>query len=288
MGGQGWGKVDDEESIAAIRRAFDLGVSFIDTADVYGDGHSEEIIARALEKKRDHAVIATKAGLKSPSGTDFSPAHIVASVEASLARMNTDRVEILQLHNPTKAALNDEELWETLRNLRQAGKIRAYGASVQNPAEGLIAIEKGGVDTVQVVFNVINQSARDFLEAAQRENVGVVARVPLASGFLTGKYTESHRFAPGDYRRAWSPERRREVLLRAAALDPVVDELGTSRARAALAFVLSYAGVSVTIPGLKNEDQAAENAGSSDVAPLPAELLKHLEDSHDSFAANEA
>src|SRR5688572_483464 len=105
MGGQGWGKVDDEDSIAAIRKAFDLGVSFIDTADVYGEGHSEEIIAEALGKKRDHAVIATKAGLKSPSGNDFSPAHIVAAVDASLTRMNTDRVEILQLHNPTKTAL---------------------------------------------------------------------------------------------------------------------------------------------------------------------------------------
>jgi aryl-alcohol dehydrogenase-like predicted oxidoreductase len=279
IGGQGWGPVDDETSTEAIRRAIECGVCFIDTADVYGEGHGEEVVGEALAGKRELAVIATKGGLRAPSGSDFSPAHIAAAVDASLARLRTDWIDLYQLHNPTRKALNDDSLWEALRSLKREGKIRAYGASVQAPSDGVLAIEKGGVDTVQVVFNVIDQEARSFFELAERENVGIIGRVPLASGFLTGKYDESYNFPPGDFRRHWSPERRLRVLRRARSLEPVAGELGSSRAQAALAFVLSYPAVSVTIPGVKTPQQARENAGSSDLAPLPPDLLRLLESS---------
>lgn len=278
ISGQGWGPVDDQTSVQAIRRAIDAGICFIDTADVYGDGHGEEVIGEALAGKRELAVIATKAGLKSPSGSDFSPEHIVAALEGSLARLRTDWVDILQLHNPPKKVLRDPAVWEALRRLKTEGKVRAYGASVQTPADGVLAIEEGAVDTVQVTFNVIDQEARRLFDLVKRENVGLIARVPLASGFLTGKYSESHRFPPGDFRNAWSPERRSMVLGRARALDPVAREVGASRAQAALAFVLTYGTISVTIPGIKTPEQASENAGSSDVAPLPSELLRALEE----------
>src|SRR5262245_30770316 len=186
IGGQWWGRVDDATSIAAVRAAVDLGVSFIDTADVYGDGHSEELIAEALGTNRHGVVIATKAGLRSPTGTNFDPDYIVGAVDSALNRLQTDYIDVFQLHNPTKKALADEALWERLRGLKAAGKIRAYGASVQSAADGLIAIDKGGVDTVQVVFNVFDQRARAMIEAARQAGVGVIGRVPLASGFLSG------------------------------------------------------------------------------------------------------
>jgi myo-inositol catabolism protein IolS len=282
ISGEGYGPVDDETSVQAVRRAVDLGVSFIDTADVYAEGHGEEVIAEALANKRELALIATKAGQRSNgAGSDFSPAHLRAAVDASLARLRTTWIDVYQLHNPTEAAIEDEELWEALRRLKQEGKIRAYGASVLKPSHGILAIQKGGVDTVQVTFNVIDQAARAFFELARQENVGVIARVPLASGFLTGKYDESFSFPPGDLRGAWPLDMRLDVLERARAVEPVAGELGSSRAQAALAFVLSYRAISVTIPGIKTQEQASENAGSSDLAPLPSELLRRLEANSD-------
>ena len=171
--GGGWGPVDDDTSVAAIRKAIDEGISFLDTADVYGEGHGEEVIARALEGNARHrAVIATKAGLKSPSGSDFSPDHVASAVEGSLRRLNTDWVDVLQLHNPTRQALEDPELWDALRRLKQEGKIRAYGASVRSPGDAILAIKNGDVDTVQVVFNVIDQDARALFELARTAERG--------------------------------------------------------------------------------------------------------------------
>jgi aryl-alcohol dehydrogenase-like predicted oxidoreductase len=284
--GGGWGPVDDDTSVAAIRKAVDAGVSFIDTADVYGEGHGEEVIGKALEGNARHrALIATKAGLKSPSGHDFSPSHIEDALEGSLRRLQTEWVDVLQLHNPTRAALEDPGLWETLRRLKAEGKIRAYGASVQSPREAILAIENGDVDTVQVVFNVIDQEARELFEAAREHDVAVIARVPLASGFLTGKYSHDHKFHRTDWRARLGPARRRQMLRRAQALDPVAGGLGSSKAQAALAFVLSYKDVAVTIPGVKTPEQAQENAASSDVAPLPPELLRHLERAYEETEA---
>ncbi|HEY7269450.1 MAG TPA: aldo/keto reductase [Dehalococcoidia bacterium] len=280
--GGGWGTVDDEVSVAAIRKAVDAGMSFVDTADVYGEGHSEELIGRALDGNARHRVmIATKAGLKSPSGTDFSPAHITEALEGSLTRLNSEWVDVFQIHNPTQAALEDAELWETLRRLKAEGKVRAYGASVQSPRDALKAIDNGDVDTIQVVFNVIDQEARTLFETARARGVAVVARVPLASGFLSGKYALDHKFERGDWRARLGEPRRRLMLRRAQALDPVVVALGSTRAQAALAFVLSYPDVAVTIPGAKTPEQAEENAAAADFAPLPADLLAHLEQAYE-------
>jgi aryl-alcohol dehydrogenase-like predicted oxidoreductase len=277
MGG-GWGPVDDDAAVAAIHKAIEAGISFIDTADVYGEGHSEELIGKALEGNARHrAIIATKAGLKSPSGNDFSPAHIAEALEASLRRLNTEWVDLFQLHNPTQAALEDAELWEMLRRLKSEGKIKAYGASVGSPRDAMKAMENGDVDTVQVVFNVIDQEARALFETARSRNVGVIARVPLASGFLTGKYAINHRFDRSDWRGRLGEPRRRLMLRRAASLEPVAEALGSTRAQAALAFVLSYPDVAVTIPGARTPEQVLENAGASDFAPLPEQWLAHLE-----------
>ena len=280
ISGEGWGPVDDETSVKAILKAIDLGVNFFDTADVYGNGHGEEVLGKALAQARGLGLVATKAGLRSPSGHDFSSQHIVEAVERSLRRLHVNHIDLLQLHNQNLEALNDEELWQTLHRLKREGWVRALGACVKRPADAFVAIEKGA-DAVQVVFNAIDQEARCLFDAARRENVGLIARVPLASGFLSGKYSEDHRFAPGDFRRRWSKGLRRETLRKGRVIGPVAEEIGASRSQAALAFVLSYNAVSVTIPGVKTPEQAEENTASSGKAPLPEELVRFLEEAHD-------
>jgi aryl-alcohol dehydrogenase-like predicted oxidoreductase len=278
--GGGWGPIDDDMSVHAIRKAVDEGVSFIDTADVYGVGHSEEVIGQALEGNARHrAVIATKAGLKSPSGNDFSPSHIAEALEASLKRLNTDWVDILQLHNPTRAALADPEIWDTLRRLKAVGKIRAYGASVHSPLEALLAMQEGDVDTVEVVFNVIDQEARTLFETAKAADVGVIGRVPLASASSRAS-TRTHRFHRTDWRSRLGEPRRRQMLRRAQVLD-LWSRAGLHTRQAALTFVLSYNALG-SRSGARTPEQAGRtrrrrtSAAAGGVAAPPGTRLRRI------------
>lgn len=257
----GYGPTDDAASIAALHRAVDRGMTFVDTADVYGRGRSEELIARA--GIRDRVFLATKCGYDWSSGTNqanWAPPFLRASVEASLRRLKTGHVDLLQLHNPGPG---DLDALEVLREAQRAGKARFVGVSVLN-AEAAGAALARGVDSVQLVYNYLEQEHRTrTFPAAAAEGVAIIAREPLGRGLLTGKYARGAKFSPEDVRSSWKPEAL------AKKMDGVEEFLslvkpGLTPARAALKYVLASPEVSVAIPGAKTAAQAEENAGASD------------------------
>lgn len=264
----GWSNVDDRSSRAAIARAVDLGINFFDTADVYGDGHSEELLGDSLAGKQ--CVIATKVGNRRTETTavkDFSSAHIRVSLESSLRRLKREIIDVYQFHNPPQEVLATDEPFRTLDALKQEGKIRARGVSVAHPADGVKLIRDKKVDALQVLFNILNQEpARELLPLAEQEGVGIIVRVPLASGLLTGKYREDHQFPPDDNRRNYlSVKRLKEVLGRVELLKAMVESSGYSLAQIALAFVRRFPGVTLPIPGAKSSDQVEQNASAADI-----------------------
>jgi aryl-alcohol dehydrogenase-like predicted oxidoreductase len=270
--GNSYGPTDDKVSKLAVRRALELGCSFFDTADFYGWGHSEQILGQALGEDRAKVVVATKVGgnfYERPPRTDFSPQYIVAACAKSLKRLKTDCVDLLQLHNPDLATIQKGECFEALEALKKQGKIRHHGVSVHTSEEGLAAVRDGRPETVQVVYNIFSQRpGRDLLPAAQEAGVGIIAREPLANGFLTAKYAEDAEFAAGDFRHGWS---RQSVAARAMTARELAKALvrdGRTMAQASILFSLSHPAVSVTIPGAKTPLQVEENLGSSEAAPL--------------------
>lgn len=265
----GWGQVDDKDSRAAIHRALELGINFFDTADVYGGGHSEDLIGECLAGK--DAIIATKAGnRRSETGPvkDFSEKHIRASLEMSLRRLRRDSVDVYQFHNPPPAVLAAREPFHVLDSLKAEGKIRVRGVSVARPEEGVQLIREGKVDCIQVLFNILNQEpARELIPLAEKEGVGIIARVPLASGLLTGKFAANHQFPEDDNRRNYlGPKRMKEALGRVERLKSMIKDSGCSMPQAALAFLLKHPGVSSPIPGAKTAAQVEQNASASGIA----------------------
>ena len=287
IGGQGWGDVRDEQSLAALQKAVGLGVNFFDTADVYGHGHSEELIAMALGEVRDRVLIATKCGVDftrgEPSRHNYEPAYIREALERSLERLRTTSVDVYQLHNPPQKLAKNDTVWDTLAELRDAGLVRHFGVSAKTANDALAylrAERESGVpgrfgDTLQVPYNMIEQEAAAkgvFVEAV-RQDWGIIARVPLASGLLAGKYGESHYFPPSDWRSMWSPARLAERVRQVEALR-FLARSERSLAQTAIAFVLSEPAVSTVISGAKTLEQVAENAAASELAPLSDEELR--------------
>lgn len=288
IGGLRWGDVRDEESLAALQRAFDLGVNFFDTADIYGRGHSEELIGQALGEVRPNVLIATKGGLATHSSTtfsrpDYSPKYIRSAVEASLRRLSTDYIDLYQLHNPPQKLAKEEAIWDELAALKREGKVRFFGVSVKTANDALAylrAEEAAGQpgrfgDTLQVAYNLLDQeaAAKGVFVEAHRQDWGVIARVPLASGLLTGKYTANHYFPPDDFRADWPRERLAETVHRVEALRFLAPE-GRSMAQTAIAFVLSQEAVSTVITGARTAEQVEENAGASAIVPLDGDALR--------------
>lgn len=286
IGGNMWGPTDDEESVRALRRAFDLGVNFYDTADVYGLGHSERLIARALKDVRDEVIIATKVGNNfyaggTPGawGKDFSADYMRFALGKSLERLETSYVDLYQLHNPPMDVIRRGEVFEALEALKREGGIRFYGVSIGVSEEGLLAMEKAGIASIQVVYNILSQEpAEKLFPAASERGVAIVARVPLASGLLTGKFTPGTTFPEGDWRRGWPRDRFLEDLRRAEKLRFLVKGEARTMAQAALKFVLSNQDVSVTIPGAKTVQQVEENVAASDGSYLSKEDLERIRD----------
>ncbi len=289
IGGQMWGSVEDEDSLAALQRAFDLGVNFYDTADVYGHGHSEELIGQAFATVRANVLIATKAGFDfyrgEPAKSNWAPDYIRSAIEKSLARLRTDYIDLYQLHNPPQKLAKDEAVWETLADLRAQGKIRFYGVSARTTndaraylraadAEGAPSRRLG--DTLQVAYNLLDQEAamKDVFVEAYRQDWGLISRVPLASGVLSGKYDAGHHWPPTDFRAAWSRERLAETVRRVEALRFLVKPPVETMAQAAIGFVLSQEAVSTIITGAKTAEQVDDNARASEVAPLPVDDLR--------------
>ncbi len=267
--GNSYGATNDEESIQTIRRAVELGCNFFDTADVYGHGHSEELLGQALRHVRNEVIIATKVGgnFYGPyPKADFGEKYILFAVEKSLERFQTDTIDIYQLHNPSLEMIQEGSIFRTLEKLKKQGKIRFYGISIHDPAEGLAAMEMASPSAIQVVYNVIHREAEaELLSKAKEKGVGIIAREPLCNGFLTGKYKDGNSFTPGDIRHDWPREYVEEILKKVEAWKKQISPKGSSMTHAALQFVLSNGAVSCAIPGAKTVKQIEENLGTTRV-----------------------
>lgn len=289
LGGTSYGAVDDALSRETLRCAYDAGVTFYDTSDVYGNGHSEEVLGSTLHDVRDRIVIATKVGLL-PHTTfempcDFSDAHILASVEGSLRRLNTDYLDLYQLHSPTLEMLHRPGLVTTLQALKQAGKIRAYGVSVRSPADGLVALQNFSFETIQVNLNLIDQRAIEngLLDLARKKQVGVIARTPLCFGYLTGKLNGNEVYTKLDHRANW-PAAQLKRWAEAPDLFSFINA-GKPRtpAQLALRFCLDHPAVSTTIPGMMKPAEVRENLVAASLASLDGEeqeLIRSIYTSH--------
>jgi aryl-alcohol dehydrogenase-like predicted oxidoreductase len=295
--GGSWGSVDDRESIAALHKALDLGVNFIDTADVYGDGHSERLIAGVLKERREEVIVATKAGRRlDPHTADgYTAANLTRFVERSLRNLDTDRLDLVQLHCPPTEVYYRPEVFGAMDDLVQAGKVRYYGVSVEKVEEALKAIEYPNVQTVQIIFNMFrHRPAELFFAQAQQRKVGILARVPLASGLLTGKMTPQSAFAVDDHRafnrygesfdvgETFSGVNFRIGLEAVEELRPLVPP-GATMAQFALRWILMFDAVSCAIPGAKRPAQAEDNIRASELPPLSEETMARVRDIYDTY-----
>jgi aryl-alcohol dehydrogenase-like predicted oxidoreductase len=277
-----WGNVDDKESLAALHRSLDLGVNFFDTADVYGDGRSERLLARLRKERSEKFYIATKAGrrLDPHTAAGYNRQNLTAFVERSLKNLQTDAIDLLQLHCPPTEVFYMPEVFGILDDLVKAGKLHFYGVSVEKVEEALKAIEYPGVESVQIIFNIFRQRPAElFFGQAQKRRVGILARVPLASGLLTGKLNAGSKFASDDHRtfnRHGESFDRGETfsgldyetgLQAVDALRPLVPA-GETLAQMALRWILMFPAVTCAIPGAKRPQQAEENIAASNLPPL--------------------
>ena len=276
--GDSYGYTEDDASLAAIQRALALGCTFFDTADAYGYGHSEELLGRALRGRSD-VVVATKVGSNfygEHPVDDFSGSYIRSALEKSRQRLQRDVIDVYQLHNPPKDLLADPRTYEILQQLKAEGRIRAYGVSVFHYDEALAAIEAGQPDVIQLPYNLLNTAAEELFPVAQREGVGIIAREPLASGFLSGKYSVDAKFGPGDFR-ADLPRQYVQAMVSSAEAFRFLEAGGArTLVQAALRFVLEQEAVSTVITGIKTVAQAEEDLGASDVPPLTPEERRRV------------
>lgn len=269
--GNSYGPTEDAVSIQAVRRAVEKGCTFFDTADVYGWGHSEEILGAALADVRDRVSIATKVGGDFYHGgvrLNFDPGYIAFALERSLKRLRTDHVDLYQLHNPPAEAMGDPATYEVLESLKDEHKIDHYGVSIHEPVEGLLCLESGKPETLQIPFSLFREEwVEELFPEARKANVGLIAREPLGNGFLAGRIAADARFPRGDIRSAWPPSLVAGRVAAAESLSFLATH-GRTRAQAALRFVLAFPEVSLAIPGAKTPAQAEENLGASEATPL--------------------
>lgn len=289
IGGGMWGKTDDSVSLKALRRSLDLGVNFIDTAAVYGNGHSEQLIAKVYRERCGQFFVATKIPPKNwqwpakkgtPIKEAFPASWIRDETEKSLRNLKMECVELQQLHVWASNWVKETDWYETLLKLKEEGKIRFIGVSLNDhaPDEALELVQSGMVDTVQVIYNIFDQSPEDHLfPLCKEKKVGVIARVPLDEGSLTGKFTKDKVFEEGDWRRDYfPPEILKETVERVGKLKFLVQGEIKSLTVGALKFCLSHDAVSTVIPGIRSTQQAEENISSSDGNLLSKEMLQKL------------
>ncbi|MDP3507672.1 MAG: aldo/keto reductase [Candidatus Melainabacteria bacterium] len=278
--GNSYGPTTDKSSTDAINKALELGLNFFDTADVYGWGHSEELLGKALRGKRDRVVIATKVGADFYQGTGFqtfTPDYIRFALEKSLTRLNTDYIDVYQLHNPPLKLISKEETFATLRELKKEGKIRAFGVSVFTPIEGITAINVGQPDCVQITYNIFScRPEEQLLPRAFETGCAIIAREPLANGFLTGKYDTAPKFASGDFRKTWPMEYVQARSDATRQLSFLKKNGQQSMAQAALKYPLINQAISTVIVGMKDTEMVEENLAASDAGPLSAEEIKQI------------
>ena len=299
--GSAWGPVDDRESMAALHKAVDLGVNFFDTADVYGNGRSEKLIGQRLRDRTEKIYVATKAGRKiSPHVAEkYTPVAIRKFVEASLRKLRVESLDLLQLHGPPVQVYYTPELFAALDQMVKAGKLKNYGVSVEKVEEALKAIEYPGVKTVQIIFNMFRQRPTDLLfREAKSRWVGIIARVPLASGMLTGRMSRATRFRSDDHR---AYNRKGQAFDRGETFSGVqfargleaVEELrqimpqGMSMSQFALRWILMNDAVCCAIPGGKNPAQVEDNCGAASAPRLSRGVMRQVKEIYDRLVRDE-
>jgi len=283
ISGRGYGPTDDKESIRALHKALDLGVNFIDTADIYGDGHSEELIGRVLRERGDkQTVIATKFGwdFYRDGGirSNLKRNYISFALEKSLKRLGREWIDIYQIHNSKPDDIERDNVYETLDELKKQGKIRFYGVSAYYLEDAIEAIKTVKPDTIQIIYNILEPEAGEKLfPLAIKNDIGIMAREPLASGLLTGKYNENSSFPKTDHRHGWSKKFLEEGAKKVSRLK-FLEKEGQTLIQAALRFSLSHKAVSVVIPGAKTVRQVEENisAAEADLSPYELKRIREL------------
>ncbi len=297
--GGAWGSVDDTESLAALNKAVDCGVNFIDTADVYGMCRGERLIAQLKRDRKEEIVVATKAGrrLSPHTAEGYNAANIESFIDDSLRNLSTDCLDLVQLHCPPVEVYYRPELFGALDALVQKGKIRYYGVSVEKVEEALKAIEYPNVQTVQIIFNCFRlRPAQLFLEEARKRRVGILARVPLASGLLTGKITRESQFDKDDHRNFNRHGEAFDVgetfsgvdfntALEAVERIKTVVPAGMSLTQFALRWILMFDAVTCAIPGGKRPAQVAENCAAADLPALPKDAMEAVRQTYASLIA---
>ncbi|MFM8986288.1 MAG: aldo/keto reductase [Planctomycetia bacterium] len=295
IGGSDWAGADEREALATLHAALDCGINFFDTADVYGDGRSERLIARLRRERTEPFFVATKAGRRLPEQTvaGYSAENLQAFVDRSLANLAVERIDLLQLHCPPTEVYYRPEVFGFLDDLVAAGKLRHYGVSVEKVEEALKAIEYPHVVSVQIIFNAFRlRPAELFFKQAQRRNVAVIARVPRARGMLSGRFTRSTEFPAADHR---SFNREGEAFDKGETFSGVeygtgldaVERLrslvppGATLAQFALGWILSVPAVSTVIPGARRPDQVRDNAAAADLAALDPRTIATVQEIYD-------
>ena len=285
-----WGEVRDEDSLGALHKALDLGVNFIDTADVYGDGRSERLIAQLRSERTEPFFVATKAGRRLPTQTveGYNQENLRLWVKRSLDNLKTDTIDLLQLHCPPTDLYRSDTVFGILEDMKSEGMIRHYGISVETVEEAMLGIEYTGVQSVQIIFNMFRLKPNDaFFAAAAQNQVGILARVPLASGLLTGKMSATSSFAADDHR---AFNRNGEAFDKGETFSGVpynvgleaVEQLrelvptGLSQTQFALRWIGMFPQVTCSIPGAKNAIQAEQNFAAADLAPLAPSTMQAI------------
>jgi aryl-alcohol dehydrogenase-like predicted oxidoreductase len=302
--GADWGHVSEDDAMKTLHAAVDNGVNFIDTADVYGDGRSERLIARLRKERSETIYVATKAGRRlNPHVADgYTKTNLTAFVERSLKNLETDCLDLLQLHCPPTGVYYQPETFDALDDLVSEGKIRYYGVSVEKVEEALKAIEYPNVQSVQIIFNMFrHRPASLFFDEAKRRQVGILARVPLASGLLTGKITRETTFPRDDHRNynrhgdsfdvgeTFSGVPLNQALSAVEELKSLVPS-GATMAQFALRWILMHDAVTCAIPGGKNPSQVIDNVNSAELPALTGETMtriRHIYDQHISAAVHQ-
>lgn len=292
-----WGDVEDEQSMAALEEAVDQGINFFDTADVYGDGRSERLLAKLRHETDKKIYIASKAGrrLDPHTAAGYNKANLNKFVDRSLKNLDVDQIDLLQLHCPPTEVYDQEEVFEALEEMVEAGKIKNYGVSVEKVEEAMKALEYENVATVQIIFNMFrHKPADEFFAKAKEKGVGIICRVPLASGLLTGKFSKDSTFAENDHRNF---NRNGEAFDKGETFSGVDFELGLkavaeleeikpeglTMAQFALKWILMHDAVSCVIPGGKKPWQVKDNAAASEADELSTEVMERVDEIYDEY-----
>lgn len=283
IGGLGWGAgPDDENAVAALKKAWELGVNFYDTCDAYGNGHSEELIGEFMKGKHQEAVIVTKGGTNyrlPERSKNFSHDYLMMCLDESLMRLKMDYVDVYLLHVPNAEWQEKGKVFETLKEMKKSGKSRYVGLAMWGAGDTMYALEhdtEGVIEVLECPFNILNKTNIEVLKITKERNIAVLTSQPLASGILTGKYTSDTKFTDGDNRKGfWTEERFASIIPDMKIIEECVNETGLTMTELALAYNLSYPGIHSVIPGAKTAAQVERNVAASGIR-LNESIMKKL------------